>query len=216
VQNGPALTEDGGAQRTNPRQALLDAAEVLFGKKGVEGVSVREIAAAAGQRNTSAVQYHFGGKHELIAALIADRMSNVERLRQERGFAVPSALAKLDVPDLLRAFWQPLAELCGDQEKNWFVQFHLSYHLHSDSYDHPVRSDPGDFPASNELLDELHRRLPQLDQGQFRYRLGLVFMMFWAALARQDNASILVNSTWTSQFSMEETIKCATGALTYP
>ncbi|WP_202121403.1 hypothetical protein [Streptomyces sp. BA2] len=40
----------------------------------MNGVSLREIEAAAGQRNTGAVRYHFGSKPELLEAVIARRM----------------------------------------------------------------------------------------------------------------------------------------------
>jgi len=52
------------------RTVILDAAEWLFAEHGVASVSNRQIGAAAGQGNTSAVGYHFGSKDELIRALI--------------------------------------------------------------------------------------------------------------------------------------------------
>ena len=48
---------------------LMVAAEKLFGQRGIENVSLREIAAAAGHANTSAVQYHFGSKESLVQAV---------------------------------------------------------------------------------------------------------------------------------------------------
>ena len=52
------------------RTLILDAAEWLFAEHGISSVSNRQIGAAAGQGNTSAVGYHFGAKEELIRALI--------------------------------------------------------------------------------------------------------------------------------------------------
>ena len=46
------------------KQRLLDAAEVLFAEKGFDGVSIRELAAAA-DVNVAAVNYHFQGKQNL-------------------------------------------------------------------------------------------------------------------------------------------------------
>lgn len=64
------------------RASILLAAERLFADRGF-GVSLREIGAAAGQRNHSAVQYHFGTKERLVQALFEYRMAalNAERLR---------------------------------------------------------------------------------------------------------------------------------------
>ncbi|HTR12723.1 MAG TPA: CerR family C-terminal domain-containing protein [Roseiarcus sp.] len=49
------------------RAALLAAALNLFGAKGFEGTSTREIAAAAGA-NVASIAYHFGGKEGLRIA----------------------------------------------------------------------------------------------------------------------------------------------------
>jgi AcrR family transcriptional regulator len=61
---------------------LLDAAEALFGDRGVAGVSVREITAAA-DANIAAVNYHFGSKDGLLEEVLNRRMEplNAERLR---------------------------------------------------------------------------------------------------------------------------------------
>jgi AcrR family transcriptional regulator len=56
--------------RVDTRLALMRAAEQLFAEQGVDRVSLREIAIAAGQRNVSAATYHFGGKRELIEAIL--------------------------------------------------------------------------------------------------------------------------------------------------
>lgn len=56
--------------RVDTRFALMRAAEQLFAKQGVDRVSLREIANAAGQRNVSAATYHFGSKRGLIEAIL--------------------------------------------------------------------------------------------------------------------------------------------------
>ena len=49
------------------RERLINAAIELFGRKGREGVSTREIAAAA-KVNIAGIAYHFGGKDQLYEA----------------------------------------------------------------------------------------------------------------------------------------------------
>ena len=41
---------------------MMLAGEQLFAERGFRGVSLREIGLAAGQRNNSAAQYHFGSR----------------------------------------------------------------------------------------------------------------------------------------------------------
>lgn len=66
------------AKQEGTRLAILRAAEKLFATRGVDVVSLREIAAAAGQRNHSAALYHFGDKRGLIEALLARHSSAVD------------------------------------------------------------------------------------------------------------------------------------------
>lgn len=51
------------------RDELMAVAAALFAEHGVEGVSLAEINRVAGQRNNSAVTYHFGSKAGLIEAI---------------------------------------------------------------------------------------------------------------------------------------------------
>lgn len=53
------------------RRKLLDAASELFAAKGFEGVSTRDIAAAA-QVNISMISYYFNGKEGLYVAILED------------------------------------------------------------------------------------------------------------------------------------------------
>jgi AcrR family transcriptional regulator len=52
------------------RSRILRAAGQLLAENGVEGVSLREITRSAGQRNTTALQYHFGDREGLLRALM--------------------------------------------------------------------------------------------------------------------------------------------------
>ena len=57
-------------------------AERLFALHGLDGVSLRQICEAAGTRNNSAVQYHFGGKEGLIQAILEFRIPGIAHRRR--------------------------------------------------------------------------------------------------------------------------------------
>jgi len=61
---------------------LVLAAERLFARHGIDGVSLRQIAAEAGSANNSAVHYHFGSKGGLIAAIFGHRLPQLISERQ--------------------------------------------------------------------------------------------------------------------------------------
>lgn len=109
------------------RDQLVSAAEVLFAERGIDGVSLREINAAAGSRNASALQYHFGNRSGLIAAVLAKHGPQVEARRHalldqyesdhSAGLRVLAAAyvrplaAELDDPDGGPGYLQVLADL---------------------------------------------------------------------------------------------------------
>jgi AcrR family transcriptional regulator len=65
------------------RTSIMRAAEKLFAKNGIENVSVRAIIKEAGQKNESALQYHFKNRQGLIEAINIFRQTQVDRKRGE-------------------------------------------------------------------------------------------------------------------------------------
>ena len=63
------------------KEQILLAAERLIADHGVDGVSMRQIGAAVGSGNNSAVLYHFGSKEKLVQAIFEHRLP---RLRERR------------------------------------------------------------------------------------------------------------------------------------
>ena len=60
---------------------LIQAAEELFAEKGLENVSIRAIILAAGQKNESVLQYHFGSKAGLVEAIHRYRSGQIDEQR---------------------------------------------------------------------------------------------------------------------------------------
>jgi AcrR family transcriptional regulator len=55
---------------TATRALLVREAERLFARRGIYQVTVREIVEAAGQRNVSALNYHFGSREGVLDAIL--------------------------------------------------------------------------------------------------------------------------------------------------
>jgi AcrR family transcriptional regulator len=96
--------------RTTARDELLREAERLFGTHGVESVTLRDIVRAAGHRNESAVQYHFGSKTKLVDAVVAERLRHIEARRIRMVKAIEADGATRDVKRLMAAFIEPLTD----------------------------------------------------------------------------------------------------------
>lgn len=75
----------------------MRAAETLIAEHGIGNVTIRQIVRAAGQRNESALQYHFGNLQGLIGALREER--NAE-LQARRAVMLEELLAEHPEPSL--------------------------------------------------------------------------------------------------------------------
>ncbi len=107
--NPPETITAEGEARQHTRDALLDAAEVLFSELGVDGASLRAITARAGA-NLAAVSYHFGNKEGLVRAVFNRRLRPINEERLRRLTALEDA-ASPEAPDpegVLRAFLEPV------------------------------------------------------------------------------------------------------------
>jgi AcrR family transcriptional regulator len=104
------------------RQALVEQAERLFAERGIEGVSLRDVCAAAGQRNHSAAQYHFGDRAGLVVAVYEARMTIVEGHRRELMAALEAdgRLNGIDGP--VEAIVVPLLEVVTSID-SWYARF---------------------------------------------------------------------------------------------
>ncbi|MEM7017627.1 MAG: helix-turn-helix domain-containing protein, partial [Pseudomonadota bacterium] len=100
---------------------LLRAAEQLFAEHGIANTPTRTITQAAGQRNESALHYHFGGRHGLISALHEKRTEQIQSRRLE---ILHTELEKNAAPPLRKLceiMLQPIIELA--REDNGFIDY---------------------------------------------------------------------------------------------
>jgi AcrR family transcriptional regulator len=97
------------------REQIISAAESLFARHGIDGVSLREINRAAGQSNTGAVQYHFGDRDGLVRALIDKHRRDSEPRRHALLDQYEEA-GEDDIRALAAALVSPLAAKLADSD----------------------------------------------------------------------------------------------------
>lgn len=111
------------------RQKIIATAERLLAERGVDAVSLNEITRESGQKNKSALSYHFGSKESLLLAIIekheatilAQRNAYLDDLEQRKAISIESVVrafvyplaAKLDDPDGGKYFLSILAQLAS-------------------------------------------------------------------------------------------------------
>ena len=100
------------ARALDTQSRLMRAMEKLSTEKGPENVSVNELIQEAGQKNGSALHYHFESMEGLLAAIHKSRFSQTQNKRREM---LTEALAKndsLSLRDLCHLMVDPTFQLC--------------------------------------------------------------------------------------------------------
>jgi AcrR family transcriptional regulator len=197
------MTVDSRSEKTRPdraaatRDRILDAAERLFAERGVLAVSNRQIGEAAGQGNNSVVGYHFGGRSELVLAIVRRHAVAVEQLRTELLSRVGPESALHDwVGCLVRPLPAHLAEL-GDQ--SWHARF-LAQASNEPTLRAVIRADAKASPSLRRARDGMFRLLPafpaevRAERGEMS-RLVVVHMCAEYERALQ-NGTVSPNRTW--------------------
>ena len=93
------------------KDKIMDAAEKLFAKKGFHGASLRNITTAAGV-DLALVNYHFGSKERLLAAVLDRRgqVLNEERLQRLAAVRLSAAPHPPSTEAVVDAFLDPILD----------------------------------------------------------------------------------------------------------
>ncbi len=104
-----------GLNRGAAKERILLSAENLFAESGLNGVSYRDLATAAGV-SLSATHYYFGSKHAVLAEVFARK---AKMMTDRRATLLGDVLAEEGIPSLeaiLDAFLRPAFEVTrGDR-----------------------------------------------------------------------------------------------------
>ena len=121
-------------------------------------MSLRDVSAAAGQRNHSAAQYHFADRHGLVAAVYAARMGEVNARRQQRLARLALDGRDDDLEGLVEAAIVPLIEVIAEAD-GWYGRF-----LARTRWDTLAREALADLPEAASIRTVIRRIIAGLDQ----------------------------------------------------
>jgi AcrR family transcriptional regulator len=124
---------------------------------GIEGVSLREINQAAGQKNASGLQYHFGTKTDLLESIFSYRVPEIEVSRKAILEQLKQTTGLSDLRQVVNAMLVPFVEMLDNgNDERCYVRFLAQL------YSHPAirKADLGSagyretFHAAQRLLSE--------------------------------------------------------------
>lgn len=114
------------------RLKIIKTAERLYAINGIDATSIREINKAAGQRNGSAVQYHFGNREGLLEAITAlrtrapnhERFVRLHRMKEGLGQSRPT------LRELVTIMFEPMFEGLTAGQVTYHRRFFKQVHVH--------------------------------------------------------------------------------------
>ena len=158
---------------------LIRQGELLYGQRGIEGVSLRQICEAAGSGNNYAVQYHFGSADGLIQAIHRKHVLTNEQRRADL-FAQAKAAGRLSLHDLIRLLYLPIIENKDENGERTYARFLLALHSSPAGVGHTI--DLLDMlPAAQEIMSLLQRD-SLIGKAMLIERNRLVMLMILSSL----------------------------------
>ena len=185
---------DGQTSRSSTTQkALMLAAEKLIAKKGIKHVSIKEIVKAAGQKNESALQYHFKNLQGLIEALQNYRGGQI---RKRRSLLLEQQMAATKTPslrDLCRLMVLPSFQLCQTniEHRRFVIGFSHEITLAKNSALALISQYGGGGTSGETTRQLLKNVLPHLDESTYHQRMDIAIRLCSTSMghhARQKQA----------------------------
>jgi len=168
------------ATTPDAREQLILAAERLIAEGGAN-VSLRAVAAGAGQRNNSAIAYHFGSRDGLIEAIVTHRLDRMEAERMELLAGYEQAEPADRVRDLVTVLVRPMFRSPYRHGSTHYARFLEKVRDHPAVVQAPLLSERS--PATRIVTARLDRALGGLPVSVRRQRLTAAATVMFALIA---------------------------------
>lgn len=200
------------------RIKIMEAAERLFADRGIDGVALREIAAAAGQGNNTAVQYHFGSKERLVYDIFDYRTNMFEPQRAAMLDSAERHGRLMDAKVLLQIMCLPHLSIADEHGAHPYSAFLAQYLVRTRAVGiaHPFDDPEVPVPALRRVRRLMVERLPHVPPVPLRLRINLCKLMFLNMLMQRDNGFALFDDTMPLPALIDDTLEQMTAALTAP
>ncbi len=204
--------------RPDARTQLLLAGERLIAEFGPE-VSLRDVAVAAGQRNNSAVHYHFGSRDGLITAIIGHRQAPLEQAR----LALLAEHESAGEPDdsitaLVTILVEPLFDTPYADGSSHYARFLERVRNHAVMAELTLTAEQ--WPATRILTTRLLRALDHLPEALRRQRMAAMASVMYTLLADHerhvDEHRDVVRGALSEAEARDNIVAMVVGLLTAP
>lgn len=188
-----AKTNNHRSRSEATQSALMQAAEKLIAQRGIENISIRDIVSTAGQKNESALQYHFKNFSGLIKAIQSKRSEETIQHREVLLRTLLETSAKPNIRQLCEIMVQPSYDLARTKVgyRRYIRAFGHELLLAESSALSIVTQHGAGGASGHQLSVLLKNALPHLDAKAYQRRMENAVRFCSSSMfhqARQKNA----------------------------
>jgi AcrR family transcriptional regulator len=195
---------------------MMLAGEQLFAERGFRGVSLREIGLAAGQRNNSAAQYHFGSRLGLAEAIFEHRMETINERRVARLDRLDADGRQGDLQGFVEALVVPLAEAIGSPSAPSYYARFASQLAFDPEFDVIVELDRPFLSGLRRVIEGMLLCLGDLPLSVAQTRIHLTLRLVTVALADQERLATSPDGAPWRRVSVTDLVDAGMALLTGP
>lgn len=166
------------------KQALVDAAVALIAENDVDAVSLNDIKRASGHRNSSAVNYHFGSKEDLVTEMLRQLVMDHDGRRVELLDHLESTTGAPTTRQLIEAAVRPMTDDLGHPEGRRRLTV-IAHVISNERYLGHTRDLMASLPGLGRSTAQLHAQLAWLPEPLAEERLVLTTTFGIRAFADQ-------------------------------
>jgi AcrR family transcriptional regulator len=198
------------------RDLLKLAARRLFAHRGLDGVSVRDIVLAAGQRNSGSLHYYFGTKENLARELVSDGAKLIDQRRNSQLDDTERAGGPHRLREVIEVLVWPSTGLAGERgEEDTYVRFITLLQMsHRQLF---LDALEGRWASGYErCLAHIRRLLKDIDPVIVTQRLVFMSLYMRAAMSSREaalEAGSQSHHFWSAEITMQNLIDTIEGIL---
>lgn len=201
------------------RKRLKREAQRLFADRGVDGVSVRDIVAAAGLRNGASLHYYFGSKDKLIRDLIIDGANRSEAARCAALDALEAEGRPLTVRDIVAMLVEVETRPQGSDEGGPTGFGHMRFVVALQTNHRRLMDDALEGHENigyRRCLDHMRLTLPHIPAEILNQRFIFMYITLTTTLAAREaafEADPAGGKLWSSQEALPNLISTLAAAI---
>jgi AcrR family transcriptional regulator len=204
--------------RSEAAEQIKLAACRLFALRGVDGVTVRDIADAAGQRNHASVGYHFGSKEGLIRELVIDGAALIDGRRALWLDRLEATGGPRSVREVMDIIVQSTVDMAGPGQEDSYTRFVVMLQMTHPAFFMEVLG--GRWNAAYlRCLGHLRRLMPDMPEAAKSQRLLFMVAALGAVMAARESAlsdGSRAHPTWNARDTLADFANAMTALLQAP